>query len=121
MTHKVTTPSTKDRLEDTDIDDALLSEKETELYRFFTMPLWYISHDRCDLQRVARELAKRMAHPSERHFMKLERAGRYLPAFPRVVQLLPTQRAVTELSTAKRMTLVAFAVVSQRRELRSCL
>ena len=58
------------------------------------------NHDICHLQSVVRELAKRMGQPTERHFMMLQRAGRYLLAFPRVVQRIPMQRTVTDLSTS---------------------
>ena len=42
---------------------------------------------------------KGMAQPTERHFIMWKRAGKYFPAFPRVVQLFPVQRTVTCLAT----------------------
>ena len=67
VTQKVTTPLSKERLEDAEIDDA-----ETKLYRLLTMRIGYISHDKCDMQRVVRDLARGMAQPTERHFMMQE-------------------------------------------------
>ena len=48
-------------MEYAEMDDALLSEDETKLHRSLTVQNGYISHDRCDLQRVVRELAEGMA------------------------------------------------------------
>ena len=59
VTQTVTTPFTKERLEYAEMDDALLSEEETTLYRSLTIRIGYISRDRCDMQRMVRELAKR--------------------------------------------------------------
>ena len=99
VTQKVTTPLTKERSEDAEMDDALLSEGETKLYLSMTGRIGYISHGRCDLQRKVRELAKGTAQPTEWHVMMLKRSGRYLPPVPRVVQRIPMQRTVTEWST----------------------
>ena len=44
MTWKVTTPYTKEHSEYADVNDALSSEEETELYRSLTMGIGYISH-----------------------------------------------------------------------------
>ena len=42
VTQKVTTPLTKECLEDAEMDDALSSEEETKLYQSFTVRIGYI-------------------------------------------------------------------------------
>ena len=66
-------------------------------YQSYTMRLGYLSHDRTDLQRVVRELAKGMAEPTERHWEMLMRAARYLVHAPRVVQRFRYQASFERL------------------------
>ena len=65
--------------------DALLNKEETKWYHSLTMRIGYISHDRCDLQRVVGELA----HPIERFFLMSTRAGTHPFAGDRLRLLRP--------------------------------
>ena len=62
------------------MDHALVSAEETKLHHSLTMRKAHISHDSCDSQGVALELAKGMSQPAERYFIMLKRAGRHLLA-----------------------------------------
>ena len=94
---RVTTPSVREKVEDTDKDDPYLTPEETTAYRSATMRAAYLSQDRPDLQQAVRELAKGMSAPQQRHWQALKRLARYLRYRPRVVQHFSDQEMVTEL------------------------
>ena len=62
-----------------------LGSEEATLFRSICMRLGYLSLDRPDLQYVAKECARGMAEPEERHLIMLKRAARYLLRAPALV------------------------------------
>lgn len=95
VTGKVVTPLVKEKLEELDEEDVPLADDQVKVYQSLTMRLGYLSQDRPDLQRAVRELAKGMCKPMERHWQQLKRVGRYLLSAPRVVQLIPWQKTIS--------------------------
>ena len=96
---KVTYPLVKEKVESLDQEDTELPVEEQYAYRSNTMRMGYLSHDRTDLQRTVRELAKGMQAPTLRHLEMLKRAARYLKYAPRAVQLFPWQRLIKDLDS----------------------
>ncbi len=66
--------------------DALLAPAEAKLFRGLAARLNYLSADRPDLQYAAKEVARRMARPTQQDWQLLKRVGRYLIGAPRAVQ-----------------------------------
>jgi len=93
----VTTPLVKEKIDEVDEEEIPLDSEWKSAYQSYTMRLGYLSHDRTDLQRVVRELAKGMAEPTERHWEMLTRAARYLVHAPRVVQRFRYQASFDRL------------------------
>ena len=93
----VTSPLVRDPVgapEDDPDEEVCLDEEEKKQYQSNTMRLGYISHDRPDLQRTVRELAKGMQSPQRHHLTKLKRCARYLKYAPRCVQRLAYQSSI---------------------------
>ena len=86
VTRPVTTPLVKEKADAVDDKDEMLSPEDARSYRSCMMRIGYVSHDRTDLQRTVRELAKGMQAPTARHLTMLKRCARYLLHAPRMVQ-----------------------------------
>ena len=86
--NSVITPGVKEERE----DDTPLHGDMCTVYRSLTMRINYLAQDRADLQYAGKELARGMAQPTEGHWQKLKRIGRYLVGRPRLVLKYPFQR-----------------------------
>ena len=75
--------------EDLQEDSPLLDAERHARYRSLAARCTYLSIDRPDLQFTAKELMRRMAHPTESDEIRLKRMGRYLRGCPRLILLFP--------------------------------
>ena len=69
-----------------------LTEHAASEYRSACMRLGYLALDRPELQFTAKECARGMQKPTERHHRLLKRAGRFLLGAPRAVWIWGRQR-----------------------------
>ncbi|CAK0876009.1 unnamed protein product [Prorocentrum cordatum] len=74
-----------------------LNEHEAAEYRSVRMRLGYLALDRPEVQFTAKECARGMQMPTERHFRLLKRAGRFLIGAPRAIWKWGRQRAPTAM------------------------
>ncbi|CAK0826820.1 unnamed protein product [Prorocentrum cordatum] len=72
-----------------------LNEHEAAEYRSACMRLGYLALDRPEVQFTAKECARGMQKPTERHLRLLKRAGRFLIGAPRAIWKWGRQRAPT--------------------------
>ncbi|CAK0882798.1 unnamed protein product, partial [Prorocentrum cordatum] len=72
-----------------------LNEHEAAEYRSACMRLGYLALDRPEVQFAAKECARGMQRPTERHLRLLKRAGRFLIGAPRAIWKWGRQRAPT--------------------------
>ncbi|CAK0856358.1 unnamed protein product [Prorocentrum cordatum] len=72
-----------------------LNEHEAAEYRSACMRLGYLALDRPEVQFAAKECARGMQKPTERHLRLLNRAGRFLIGAPRAIWKWGRQRAPT--------------------------
>ncbi|CAK0830057.1 unnamed protein product [Prorocentrum cordatum] len=72
-----------------------LNEHEAAEYRSACMRLGYLALDRPEVQFAAKECARGMQKPTERHLRLLKRAGRFLIGAPRAIWKWGRQRAPT--------------------------
>ncbi|CAK0838042.1 unnamed protein product, partial [Prorocentrum cordatum] len=75
--------------------DRELNEHEAAEYRSACMRLGYLALDRPEVQFTAKECARGMQKPTERHLRLLKRAGRFLIGAPRAIWKWGRQRAPT--------------------------
>ena len=70
-----------------------LNARDTTRYRAIAARANYLAADRPDLMYAVKELCRGMAKPTELHWNKLKRLGRYLLGHKRMVYAYPFQRA----------------------------
>ena len=95
---RITTPVSKEKAVDMATGDVLVDESTARVYRSVAMRVAYLSMDRPDLQQGARELAKGLKTPTDRHWTALKRIARYLKNRPRLVQEFPYQTSVGNIT-----------------------
>ncbi|CAK0792782.1 unnamed protein product, partial [Prorocentrum cordatum] len=92
-TKSLSTPGLRQKL--TPEVERELNEHEAAEYRSARMRLGYLALDRPDVQFTAKECARGMQKPTERHLRLLKRAGRFLIGAPRAIWKWGRQRAPT--------------------------
>ncbi len=66
--------------------NTLLQGRELTKFRALSARLNYLAQDRPDLQYAVKEVARRMACPTQNDWLLMKRVGRYLLGAPRAVQ-----------------------------------
>ena len=93
----VSTPGTKEEGRTSSDCEDPLDEGQASQYRAIAARCKYIVPDRPDLAYTVKELARRMAKPTNGDWQRLKRLGRYLVGRPRMQQIYPWQSSQTVL------------------------
>ena len=93
----VQTPCEDERVQHEEEEEQYLSGSDVTTYRALAARINYLALDRADIQYAAKEVCRGMSRPSQLHWRKLKRLGRYLIARPRVVTEFKFQAEVPEL------------------------
>ncbi len=79
--------------------NTLLQGRELTKFRALSARLNYLAQDRPDLQYAVKEVARRMACPTQNDWLLMKRVGRYLLGAPRAVQEFTWQEMQAKLDT----------------------
>ena len=93
----VSTPGTKEEGRTQVGHDNKLNNHESTKYRAIVARCNYLSPGRPDIAYIVKELARKMADPTEGDWQRLKRLGRYLKGKPRIQQVYRWQPSPTVL------------------------
>ena len=79
--------------------NVLLQGRELTKFRALSARLNYLAQDRPDLQYAVKEVARRMACPTQKDWLLMKRVGRYLLGAPRAVQEFTWQEMQSSFDT----------------------